>query len=179
MLYLEMLAGRDQHIRETRRRAEHDRLEARLARAARSGGEGVPRRGRIARRAALVTALFGYPLSGAGRGERRSPLLPKFDYYLDESDPDVLVLRRRGGAVVAAFSAGGHQGGHRRGRQGGLPGPAPGARGPARPAERGAPKPKRLSMTLYPYTKNCRTGGTLARPGYRLFLRCCAVSLFP
>ena len=32
-------------------------------------------------------------------------LLPKFDYHLDESDPDVLVLRRQDGAVVAAFSA--------------------------------------------------------------------------
>src|SRR5215211_7541438 len=31
--------------------------------------------------------------------------LPKFDYYLDESDPDVVVLRRQGGAFVAAFSA--------------------------------------------------------------------------
>ncbi len=32
-------------------------------------------------------------------------LLPKFDYHLDESDPDVVVLRRDGGAFVAAFSA--------------------------------------------------------------------------
>ena len=32
-------------------------------------------------------------------------ILPKFDYHLDESDPDVLVLRRHDGAVVAAFSA--------------------------------------------------------------------------
>jgi len=31
--------------------------------------------------------------------------LPKFDYYLDESDPDVVVLRRQDGAFVAAFSA--------------------------------------------------------------------------
>ena len=31
--------------------------------------------------------------------------LPKFDYYLDETDPDVLVLRRQDGAFVAAFSA--------------------------------------------------------------------------
>jgi hypothetical protein len=35
-------------------------------------------------------------------GEER---LPKFDYYLDESDPDILVLRRQDGAFVAAFSA--------------------------------------------------------------------------
>jgi hypothetical protein len=32
-------------------------------------------------------------------------LLPKFDYHLDESDPDVAVLRRDDGAFVAAFSA--------------------------------------------------------------------------
>jgi hypothetical protein len=32
------------------------------------------------------------------------PLLPKFDYYLDESDPDIVVLRRQDGAFVAAFS---------------------------------------------------------------------------
>ena len=33
------------------------------------------------------------------------PMLPKFGYYLDESDPDVVVLRRQDGAFVAAFSA--------------------------------------------------------------------------
>jgi hypothetical protein len=33
------------------------------------------------------------------------PKLPKIDYYLDESDPDVVVLRRQDGAFVAAFSA--------------------------------------------------------------------------
>jgi hypothetical protein len=32
-------------------------------------------------------------------------MLPKFGYYLDESDPDVVVLRRQDGAFVAAFSA--------------------------------------------------------------------------
>jgi hypothetical protein len=31
--------------------------------------------------------------------------LPKFDYYIDESDPDIVILRRPGGAFVAAFSA--------------------------------------------------------------------------
>ena len=31
-------------------------------------------------------------------------LLPKFDYHLDEADPDVVVLRRQDGAFVAAFS---------------------------------------------------------------------------
>jgi hypothetical protein len=33
------------------------------------------------------------------------PKLPKFDYYLDESDPDIVVLRRQDGRFVAAFSA--------------------------------------------------------------------------
>jgi hypothetical protein len=31
--------------------------------------------------------------------------LPKLGYYLDESDPDVVVLRRQDGSFVAAFSA--------------------------------------------------------------------------
>jgi len=30
---------------------------------------------------------------------------PKFDYYLDESDPDIVVLRRQDGTFVAAFSS--------------------------------------------------------------------------
>ena len=34
-------------------------------------------------------------------------MLPKFNYYLDESDPDVLVLRREDGTFVATFSAAG------------------------------------------------------------------------
>ena len=33
--------------------------------------------------------------------------LPSFNYYLDESDPDVVILRRQDGAFVAAFSASG------------------------------------------------------------------------
>ncbi len=32
-------------------------------------------------------------------------MFPKFDYYLDESDPDVMVLRRQDDAFVVAFSA--------------------------------------------------------------------------
>jgi hypothetical protein len=32
-------------------------------------------------------------------------MLPKIDYYLDESDPDIVVLRRQDGSFVAAFSA--------------------------------------------------------------------------
>jgi hypothetical protein len=30
---------------------------------------------------------------------------PKFDYYLDQSDPDVVILCRQDGSFVAAFSA--------------------------------------------------------------------------
>jgi hypothetical protein len=40
-----------------------------------------------------------------GIGMDEQVWLPKFDYYLDESDPDVLVLRRQDGSFVAAFSA--------------------------------------------------------------------------
>jgi len=32
-------------------------------------------------------------------------MLPKIDYYLDESDPDVVIPRRQDGSFVAAFSA--------------------------------------------------------------------------
>ena len=32
-------------------------------------------------------------------------MLPKFNYYIDESDPDIVVLRRQDGSFVAAFSA--------------------------------------------------------------------------
>ena len=32
-------------------------------------------------------------------------MLPKFDYHVDESDPDIVILRRQDGAFVAAFSA--------------------------------------------------------------------------
>ncbi len=31
--------------------------------------------------------------------------LPKFDYHLDESDPDLVMLRRQDGSLVTAFSA--------------------------------------------------------------------------
>jgi hypothetical protein len=33
--------------------------------------------------------------------------LPAFNYYLDESDPDIVILRRQDGSFVAAFSAAG------------------------------------------------------------------------
>ena len=32
-------------------------------------------------------------------------LFPSFNYYLDESDPDIVILRRQDHALVAAFSA--------------------------------------------------------------------------
>jgi hypothetical protein len=32
-------------------------------------------------------------------------LFPKFNYYLDESDPDIVILRRQDDSFVAAFSA--------------------------------------------------------------------------
>jgi hypothetical protein len=34
-------------------------------------------------------------------------MLPAFNYYLDETDPDVVVLRRQDGTFVATFSAAG------------------------------------------------------------------------
>jgi hypothetical protein len=38
-------------------------------------------------------------------GARQDLLLPSFNYYLDESDPDVVILRRQDDSFVAAFSA--------------------------------------------------------------------------
>ena len=38
-------------------------------------------------------------------GSKEELQFPKFDYHLDESDPDLLVLRRQDGSFVAAFSA--------------------------------------------------------------------------
>jgi hypothetical protein len=34
-------------------------------------------------------------------------LFPSFNYYLDESDPDIALLRCQDGSFAAAFSAGG------------------------------------------------------------------------
>jgi hypothetical protein len=39
----------------------------------------------------------------AARQERC--LFPSFNYYLDESDPDIVTLRRQDDSLVAAFSA--------------------------------------------------------------------------
>jgi hypothetical protein len=40
----------------------------------------------------------------------KEKILPKFDYYIDESDSDIVELRRQDGAFVAAFSAKGATG---------------------------------------------------------------------
>ncbi len=42
---------------------------------------------------------------GDYRGVEDLTRLPAFNYYLDESDPDIAVLRRQDGSFVAAFSA--------------------------------------------------------------------------
>jgi hypothetical protein len=42
---------------------------------------------------------------GGGESVEDEPLFAKFDYYLDESDPDIVILRRQDGTFVAAFSA--------------------------------------------------------------------------
>jgi hypothetical protein len=36
---------------------------------------------------------------------RQELLLPSFNYYLDESNPDMFILRRQDDSFVAAFSA--------------------------------------------------------------------------
>ena len=38
-----------------------------------------------------------------GVGMKEKP--PKFDYYIDESDSDIVALRRQDGSFAAAFSA--------------------------------------------------------------------------
>jgi hypothetical protein len=48
---------------------------------------------------------YGCVAQQRGRGAVKETVLPKFDYYLDESDPDILVLRRQDGSFVASFSA--------------------------------------------------------------------------
>jgi hypothetical protein len=54
----------------------------------------------------VVHLPLGTMTEGLAGGEsvEDESLLPKF-YYLDESDPDILVLRRQDGSFVAAFSA--------------------------------------------------------------------------
>ena len=55
MLHQEL--GR-QHTAQIHREVDHYRLDARLAKGARSEEDGATRRGRVARGVALVTALF-------------------------------------------------------------------------------------------------------------------------
>ena len=45
------------------------------------------------------------PAELGGESVEDEPLLPKIHYSLDESDPDIHVLRRQDGSFVAAFSA--------------------------------------------------------------------------
>jgi hypothetical protein len=44
------------------------------------------------------------PMGGPDQEEEPLPF-PSFGYYLDESDPDIVVLRRQAGSYVGAFSA--------------------------------------------------------------------------
>jgi PAS domain-containing protein len=54
----------------------------------------------------IVHSPLGVMTAGLGvESVEDEPLFPKFDYYLDESDPDIVVLRRQDGCFVAAFSA--------------------------------------------------------------------------
>jgi hypothetical protein len=55
----------------------------------------------------IVHLALGTIKAGLGaESEEDEPLVPKIDYYLDESDPDIVVLRRQhDGSFVAAFSA--------------------------------------------------------------------------
>ena len=47
------------------------------------------------------------PMGGPHQEEEEEEglLYPSFDYHLDESDPDMMILRRQDGSLVAAFSA--------------------------------------------------------------------------
>jgi hypothetical protein len=52
-----------------------------------------------------VRMPLGTMTAGLGGESEEELLLPKFDYYLDESDPDILLLRRQDCAFAVAFSA--------------------------------------------------------------------------
>ena len=60
----------------------------------------------------VLEAILGSPaghqpveLRGGPHQEEEDLLFPSFNYYLDESDPDILILRRQDDSFVAAFSA--------------------------------------------------------------------------
>jgi hypothetical protein len=75
------------------------------------------------------------------RNRMGEPMFPKFVYHLDESDPDIVILRRQDGTLVAAFSArGSHHRRPRRGRQTGLRSLTSGERRRVGPGGRGAPE---------------------------------------
>jgi hypothetical protein len=80
-------------------------------------------------------------------------LLPKIDYYIDESDPDIVILRRQDGTFVVACSARGAP----RSRQGGLLEAHRSQRGPFGPSRRRRPKEERLSLER-PYSPECVEG---------------------
>jgi hypothetical protein len=93
-----------------------------------------------------------------GESVEDEPLLPKFDYYIDESDPDILVLRRQDGAFRGSLQRKrGHEGGHRGGRQGGLREADGGQRGPFGSSRRRRPKEERLTLER-PYSSECAEG---------------------
>jgi len=62
--------------------------------------------------AALETPAGRQPvvLRGGPHQDGEDLLFPSFNYYLDESDPDILILRRQDDSFVAAFSARGATG---------------------------------------------------------------------
>jgi len=81
-------------------------------------------------------------------------MLPKIDYYIDQSDPDVVILRRQDGTFVAAFSArGGYDGGPPRSRQGGLREADRSQRGLFGPSRSRRPKEERLERLGAKYRK--------------------------
>jgi hypothetical protein len=59
------------------------------------------------RRSRLRRPLLGGVLEGLGQRKvsKEDLLFPSFGYLLDESDPDIVMLRRQDDAFVAAFSA--------------------------------------------------------------------------
>src|SRR5215218_2974583 len=81
--------------------------------------------------------------------------LPKFDYYIDESDPDNSNLAPPGRHVRGCLQRKrGYQGGAPRSRQGGLREADGCQRGPFGPWRRRRPKEERLNLER-PYSPEC------------------------
>jgi|SRR5918998_1925238 hypothetical protein len=74
------------------------------------------------------------------------PFLPAFYYYLDESDPDIVILRPSTARSWRPSAREGHEGGHRGGRQGGLREAGRGQRGPFGFSRRRRPNEERLTL---------------------------------